>query len=201
MTEAADRGSFSATQLRILGAARGLLENRSVGELRMRDIARAGGLAPASVYDHFRGKDELLRALWQLEAADLAERFERALETAAEGVGGMVAFGYTVFSDFSGYARSRARTVEFLMDSRFGGTAGDALARGHRQLRALLVSALERTFPGVPLRRAEALADLTLAVTSGLALAHLYGGNERDPDELFGQWLELLELSVAHLRD
>ena len=192
---------FTETQLRILGAARGLLEQRSVGELRMRDIARAGGLSPASVYDHFRGKDDLLRALWQLEAADLAERFERALETAAVGVGGMVAFGYTVFSDFAGYARSRARTVEFLLDSRSGGTAKTALARGHHQLRALLVSALQRSFPGIPLRRAKALSDLTLAVTSGLALAHLYGGNELDPDELFGQWLELLELSVDYLKD
>ncbi|OGD72326.1 MAG: hypothetical protein A2Y64_00445 [Candidatus Coatesbacteria bacterium RBG_13_66_14] len=192
---------FTETQMRILGAARGLLEHRSVGELRMRDIARAGGLAPASVYDHFRGKDELLRGLWELEAADLAERFERALETAAEGVGGMVAFGYAVFSDFSGYARSRARTVEFLLDSRFGGTAKDALIRGHHQLRALLLNALQRTFPGIPLQRAKAFSDLTLAITSGLALAHLYGGNELDPDELFGQWLELLESSVARLKD
>jgi AcrR family transcriptional regulator len=192
---------LTQTQLRILCAARGLLEHRSVGELRMRDIARAGGLSPASVYDHFRGKDDLLRALWQLEAADLAERFERALETAAVGVGGMVAFGYTVFSDFAGYARSRARTVEFLLDSRSGGTAKTALALGHHQLRALLVSALQRSFPGIPLRRAKALSDLTLAVTSGLALAHLYGGNELGPDELFGQWLELLELSVDYLKD
>jgi len=192
---------LTETQMRILGAARGLLEHRSVGELRMRDIARAGGLAPASVYDHFRGKDDLLRALWQIEAADLARRFERALETAADGVEGMVAFGYAVFSDFAGYAGSRARTVEFLLDSRFGGTAKDALVRGHHQLRALLVSALQRTFPGIPLRRAKALSDLTLAVTSGLALAHLYGGNELDPDVLFGQWLELLELSVTHLKD
>ncbi|MCX7021585.1 MAG: helix-turn-helix domain containing protein [bacterium] len=193
--------AFTETQLRILGAARGLLEHRSVGELRMRDIARAGGLAPASMYDHFRGKDGLLQALWQLEATDLADRFERALETAAEGVGGMVAFGYTIFSDFAGYARSRARTVEFLLDSRFGATAKDALVRGHHQLRALLVNALQRTFPGIPLRRAKALSDLTLAITSGLALAHLYGGNELDPDELFGQWLELLELSAAYLKD
>jgi len=173
MTEAAGRSTFTETQLRILGAARGLLEHRSVGELRMRDIARAGGLSPASVYDHFRGKDDLLRALWQLEATDLTSAIERALETAAVGVGGMVAFGYTVFSDFAGYARSRARTIEFLLDSRSGGTAKTALALGHHQLRALLVSALQRSFPGIPLRRAKALSDLTLAVTSGLALAHL----------------------------
>jgi AcrR family transcriptional regulator len=193
-------GAFTETQMRILGAARGLLEQRSVGELRVRDIARAAGLAPASVYDHFRGKDDLLRALWRLEAADLAERFERALETAADGVDGMVAFGYAVFSDFAGYARSRARTVEFLLDSRFGGTARDALVRGHHQLRALLLNALQRSFPGIPLQRAKALSDLTLAVTSGLALAHLYGGNELDSDELFGQWLELLDMSSAHLK-
>jgi AcrR family transcriptional regulator len=192
-------GPPTEVQLRILHAARGLLENRSVGELRMRDIAAASSLAASSVYGHFKNKDELLRALWGLEASELAERFERTLQTAAGGVGGMVAFGYTVFSDFAGYARNRARTVEFLLNSRYGEAAKSALAGGHHQLRALLVNALQRTFPGIQLTRAKRLADLTLAVTSGLALAHLYGGNVEDPDELFGQWLELLELSVNSL--
>ncbi|MCK4594804.1 TetR/AcrR family transcriptional regulator [bacterium] len=186
-------------QLKIINATRELLNDRSVGELRMRDIAEASGLAAASVYGHFKGKDELLRALWEVEAAELAKRYEIALQTVTTGVGGMVAFGYTIFSDFTGYARSRARAVEFLMSSRSGEVAKSALAREHHQLRMLLLNSLQRTFPGIPLRRARLLADLTLAITSGIALAHLYGSNSADPDELFGQWLELLELSVNYL--
>lgn len=186
-------------QQKIINATRELLNDRSVGELRMRDIAEASGLAAASVYGHFKGKDELLQALWEVEAAELAKRYEIALQTATTGVGGMVAFGYTIFSDFTGYARSRARAVEFLMNSRSGEVAKSALAREHHQLRTLLLNSLQRTFPGIPLRRAKLLADLTLTITSGIALAHLYGGNSADPDELFGQWLELLELSVNYL--
>lgn len=193
--------ALTDAQLKVINATRGLLDDRSVGELRMRDIAEASGLASASVYDHFKGKDELLLALWEVEAVELAKRYEMALQTATKGVGGMVAFGYTVFSNFAGYARSRARAMEFLLNSRSGGTAKSALARGHQQLRALLLNSLQRTFPGISLRRARLLADLTLAITSGIALAYLYGGNSADPDELFGQWLELLELSVNYLEE
>jgi AcrR family transcriptional regulator len=52
------------TRERILEAATRIIEERGVGALRIREVARAAGIREGSIYNHFKGRDEIVRAIF-----------------------------------------------------------------------------------------------------------------------------------------
>ena len=72
----------------IVQAALSLVEGEGLEAITMRTLARRLGYSPASLYMHFRGKEELLRAVAAQTLGTLLERTERAAkrEDPAEGL-------------------------------------------------------------------------------------------------------------------
>src|SRR5262245_55904760 len=52
--------ALSNTKKQILGAARGFFKEKGYAATSMREIAREVGVEPASLYSHFKSKDEIL---------------------------------------------------------------------------------------------------------------------------------------------
>ena len=92
--------AMSRTRTAILDAALGCLAEQGVRRTTMTDLAGAGGVAKATLYNHFRTKDDVLTALVEAQVASLASACEllatevglgAALEHAAETLGGLAA--------------------------------------------------------------------------------------------------------------
>ncbi|MCW2614504.1 MAG: transcriptional regulator, TetR family, partial [Frankiales bacterium] len=69
------------TRAAILEAAAGCVQRFGVRKTTMGDVAAQGGVAKATLYNHFRTKDDVLRALVDARVAELGER---CAATAAE---------------------------------------------------------------------------------------------------------------------
>ena len=92
--------AMSRTRAAILDAALGCLAEQGVRRTTMTDLAGAGGVAKATLYNHFRTKDDVLTALVEAQVASLASACEllatevglgAALEHAAETLAGLAA--------------------------------------------------------------------------------------------------------------
>jgi AcrR family transcriptional regulator len=68
---------------RILGAARALVLAKGHRRLALREVARRAGYSPASLYEHFDGKDAIVGAL----AGEASGALHAALSRAAAGEG------------------------------------------------------------------------------------------------------------------
>jgi len=75
----------------IVSAALGLVEESGLDAVTMRSLARRLGYSPASLYMHFRGKEELLRAVAAEKAGALLDRV-RSAARAAQPADGLRAF-------------------------------------------------------------------------------------------------------------
>jgi AcrR family transcriptional regulator len=64
------------TQAKILAAAHGLLDKKGLDAVTMRGVAEAVGVTAMAIYHHFPDRDELLRALADLEADRIAALFD-----------------------------------------------------------------------------------------------------------------------------
>jgi AcrR family transcriptional regulator len=64
----------------VLDAAAGLICRRGFHATSMRDIGRATGMLPGSIYYHFASKDELLVAVYAEGVHRIAERVDRAVD-------------------------------------------------------------------------------------------------------------------------
>jgi AcrR family transcriptional regulator len=53
------------TRRRILEAATAMIAERGVGCLRIRAVARAVGIREGSIYNHYAGRDEIIRAIFE----------------------------------------------------------------------------------------------------------------------------------------
>ena len=74
---------------RILATARSLYSNPSANNPTMDDVAKAAGIGRATLYRHFKNRDELLLTVLEREAVDIAARVEkkiRKIEQPAEHI-------------------------------------------------------------------------------------------------------------------
>jgi AcrR family transcriptional regulator len=55
----------AGTRQRLLEAATRIIVERGVGGLRIREVARAVGIREGSIYNHFAGRDEIIRAIFE----------------------------------------------------------------------------------------------------------------------------------------
>ena len=68
----------------LLEAAAGLFASQGFKATSMRDIARAVGMLPGSIYYHFDSKDDLLLAIYGAGVEQITATFEAAVETLAD---------------------------------------------------------------------------------------------------------------------
>jgi AcrR family transcriptional regulator len=66
----------TATRERIEQVAMGLFVSQGVSETTVRDIAEGAGIAEGALYRHYRGKDELILALFSRHYAAFARRLD-----------------------------------------------------------------------------------------------------------------------------
>lgn len=106
----------------ILAAARALVLEKGADAVSLREVAAQAGYSPASLYEHFEGRDDILGAL----AAEIGERLSARLATVPESLPpprrllriglAYLAFGRECPQDYGllfGVLRSRRRsTVE-----------------------------------------------------------------------------------------
>ena len=64
---------------RILATARSLYSNPSTNNPTMDDVAKAAGIGRATLYRHFKNRDELLLTVLEQEALDIAARVEKKI--------------------------------------------------------------------------------------------------------------------------
>jgi AcrR family transcriptional regulator len=64
---------------RILATARSLYSNPSTNSPTMDDVAKAAGIGRATLYRHFKNRDELLLTVLEQEALDIAARVEKKI--------------------------------------------------------------------------------------------------------------------------
>lgn len=92
--------AMQRTRTAILDAALDCLARQGVRRTTMTDLAAAGGVAKATLYNHFRTKDDVLAALVDAQVAALGEAcrvvaaevgLAAALEHAAESLAGLAA--------------------------------------------------------------------------------------------------------------
>ncbi|MFD3722075.1 TetR family transcriptional regulator [Streptomyces sp. NPDC058674] len=105
------------TRRALLDAALAQLEERSLGSLGLREVARAAGVAPTAFYRHFRGMDEL--------GITLVEEALASLHTTVRGVlasaGDAERRGDAAVRLVAELVRSRPGHVRFLVRERHGG--------------------------------------------------------------------------------
>ena len=76
-TQRARRADYWTTRRRILDAARQLTAERGPESLTVSEVAHQAGLNRTTAYQHFRTRDELVAAVMDELANDLADMFDR----------------------------------------------------------------------------------------------------------------------------
>lgn len=96
-------------RLRILAAARGLVLSKGHARLSLREVARKAGYSPASLYEHFDGKDAIVAALSAEASSALRLALSRASATGRTAAERLVSVGaaYVAFA--------RERPEDFLL--------------------------------------------------------------------------------------
>lgn len=84
------------TRRAILDGAAACLERDGVRRTTMSEIAAAGGVAKATLYNHFRAKPDVLAALVEAQAAELAEQCRARAE--ADGLAAALAHAATALA-------------------------------------------------------------------------------------------------------
>ena len=156
---AANRGA-------ILDAARRVATREGAGELSLRAVAAEAGYAPASVYEYFRNRAELVLALGAEDLASLA-RLLRDLGQASEGPG--IGAASKIVLDAVRLSRAlpaAAATLE----------GGEAPAEAERLFNGRLIAALTAFAEAVgrtPAKSRDDQLDIVLAAAAVTGLAVL----------------------------
>jgi AcrR family transcriptional regulator len=101
--------AYDRTRARILATARALVLKNGYERLSLREVARRAGFSPASLYEYFASKDEIVRALAEQAGTELSDRLVAAALNARTDVGRIVDLGlaYVAFA--------RERREDFLL--------------------------------------------------------------------------------------
>ncbi|MET9605875.1 TetR family transcriptional regulator [Streptomyces sp. NPDC006512] len=105
------------TRRALLDAALSQLEERSLGSLGLREVARAAGVTPTAFYRHFDGMDELGTALVEEALASLHETVRGILAA----TGDAERRGDAAVRLITELVRGRPAHVRFLVRERHGG--------------------------------------------------------------------------------
>ncbi|CAM5283750.1 transcriptional regulator [Streptomyces avidinii] len=107
------------TRRALLDAALAQLEDRSLGTLGLREVARHAGVTPTAFYRHFRGLDELGTALVEEALASMHATVQDILDS----TGDAGRRSREAVRLVAGLVRDRPAHVRFLVRERHGGVA------------------------------------------------------------------------------
>ena len=191
---------WNASALRILAAARSLLERSGVARLSMDSVAREAGVDKRLIFYYFKSKAGLLSALidWifhdelaalSLFYASLPQNEER-VRAVADGHKEMLAraggLAYQVYLDIA---------VDLLREP--GGRARlAAMLASYRQLNARGLAGDSQVTDDI-----RALGTMTLALSDGLALQALSEPGAVDTERIWRLWEELTEMVLERSRE
>ena len=157
----------AANRAAILDAARRVAAREGAGNLSLRAVAAEAGYAPASVYEYFRNRAELVLALASDDMGSLARALREAALARESGLGSLAAAAKAAFEilRISRALPAAAATLE----------GGDAPPEAERVFNGKLITALTAFAEAAglapvsdPDRRADAV--LAAAATTGLAV-------------------------------
>jgi AcrR family transcriptional regulator len=123
----------AANRTAILEAARRVAAREGTGALSLRAVAAEAGYAPASVYEYFRNRAELVLALAAEDMGGLARALKEGALTRAEGTGALQVAAKTVldFLRASGALPAAAATLH----------SGEAPSEAERLFNGKLIAA------------------------------------------------------------
>jgi TetR/AcrR family transcriptional regulator, fatty acid biosynthesis regulator len=172
------------TRRRLLGAALRILTERGETDVTVSAVAREAGIAQPSFYEHFRSKDDLLRALGRELFAVLRQAQQDARRLALEAP-----------TDEERQREQFRRPLQmiaanpawFRLALRARHLTSSPLGHSSRELNGnarldLVEELIQRDYPSetpADARRLDMVADGVIALTEALALGHLSG---RYPD-------------------
>jgi TetR/AcrR family transcriptional regulator, fatty acid biosynthesis regulator len=178
------REAKQLTRERLLGAARRLILTGGETELSASAVARKAGVGGATFYEHFRNKEDLLRALAGELFTGLREELRQPRREALEAPASVEKLRQQFRTPVEIIA---ANPAVFRLALRTRHQAGSPLGRSSRQLNGslrtdIVEELVERGYPCATAeerRRLEMVADVHIAATEALALGHVSG---RYPD-------------------
>jgi AcrR family transcriptional regulator len=156
----------AANRTAILDAARRVAAREGAGALSLRAVAAEAGYAPASVYEYFRNRAELVLALAAEDMGGLARALKEGALTRAEGTGALQVAAKTVldFLRTSGALPAAAATLH----------SGEAPSEAERLFNGKLIAAFTAfaDAAGRTSKTREDQADVVLlaAAMTGLAV-------------------------------
>jgi AcrR family transcriptional regulator len=189
------RAALRADELprqRILAAARTLLLAKGHRHLSLREVSRLAGYSPASLYEHFLGKDAIVEAL----AAEASQALRTALARAAARPGPAARRLVGIGLAYVRFARQRPEDFQLLFSQLPSGRRSLAQAIPQRSPYQVVVDAVQALLPGAEGRPAavEELAYGLWATAHGMAMLQLthLEGFEAGFDEVDRRVLEAL---------
>jgi len=158
----------AANRSAILEAARRVAAREGAGDLSLRAVAAEAGYAPASVYEYFRNRAELVLALAADDMGSLARALRETAAARGEAPGALAAAAKTAFDMLraSGALPAAAATLE----------GADAPAEAERLFNGKLIGALTAFAEAAGLGRVthrDDQADVVLAAAAITGLAVL----------------------------
>lgn len=159
---------------RILAAARTLVAARGHRRLSLREVARKAGYSPASLYEHFQGKDDIVEAL----AAEAMGALHAALAAAAARPGSAPQRLVRIGAAYVGFARTRPEDFLLLFSELPSGRRSLAQGVPGRSPYAVVLEAVSHLLEGAGGARGrrqavEELAYGVWATAHGMALLQL----------------------------
>ncbi len=160
----------------IVAAALGLVEESGLDGVTMRSLARRLGYSPASLYMHFRGKEELLRAVAAEKAGSLLECVQTLVRDVPPSEG-LRAFANQIL----GFARDAHAFDRLIFDETPGSPFGSDEEALRTRLYETLATIVRRAIEARAVRPAD--PELAAAVAWGelRGLARLVRPNGPDP--------------------
>lgn len=164
---------------RILDAARAMIEQHGVDNLRVRDLADAAGVATATLYNQFGGKDGIVELALK---EDYLERFSIAgLES--QGRSPALALRQLIAKSASD-ARDKPENTAAVLKFYFRADSDDALRavthEGVKQFFLAILRDVDRRGDLVPWARIEWVADDMVSATYAVLLKWLQGNVPAD---------------------
>lgn len=181
-------------RLKIIEAAAKLFIEKGFHQAGMRDIAGEAGISLGNLYNHFKGKTEIIAAISELESDELTPLLV-ALETAGPGDFEALKRFAKVYFDLNAEPAYAALAAEITAEVfRNPAIATDFIETRHR-----VIAAVARHLPA-SLPNPQVTAGLIVDLIEGTGMSAV-GQNKKQQGVLFKAMLEFLERAVGPVQN
>jgi AcrR family transcriptional regulator len=186
--------------MRIIAAARTLMEDRGVKQTTLADIAREAGVSRGTLFYHYASKNDLIYDILERHLSDLTDAIFASLPRRrdAADLAGVLENVLTGLVRDGGSGRMNLYLLqEAIIEN---SELKDRFAVKYQTWRELIAGQLVRVFEIADPRRLSALSALLLAVIDGLTVQVLLAPRSVDFRSLAEQLVHLLEGGGAEAR-